>query len=283
MIPPKARPGRLRIGGLYALAILKEFRATLLTTLFLVVLGTFLFAITPHEALKGGRPDLFLSAFGAWMSLFGQVLFNPPETWYLELLHGLYPVLGFVVLGEGVVRFALLMSSRRRGEREWRKVMASTYRDHVVVCGLGHLGVRVIEQLLASGVQVVGVERDADAPELAALEAKGVTVIPGDMRLDSVLQDAGIRHARAVVAATNEEMTNLEVAMDARRLNPSIRVLLRFHDHAIAQKIQNAFNIDAAFSAEALAAPVIAAMALGETQAHPAAQNPLLTSPVAKA
>jgi len=259
-----ARPHRLRIGWLYALAIFREFRGTLLCTVFVVALGTVLFRITPHAALGGRRPDVFLCAFGAWTALFGQVLFNPPETWYLELMHGLYPVIGFVVLGEGIVRFALLMSSRRRGEREWRKVMASTMRDHVVVCGLGHLGVRVVEQLLASGAQVVAVDRDPHAASIANLEARGVTVIPGDMREDSVLEDAGIRHARAVVAATNEEMVNLEVALDARRLNPKIRVLLRFHDHAIAQKIRNAFDIDEAFSAEALAAPLIAAKALGE-------------------
>ena len=29
------------------------------------------------------------------------------------------------------------------------RVMASTYRDHVVLCGIGHLGIRVLEELCA--------------------------------------------------------------------------------------------------------------------------------------
>ena len=53
--------------------------------------------------------------------------------------------------------------------------------------------------------------------------------------------------------------------------------------NTIPKRLFSILKLDAAFSAEALAAPVIAAMALGATQAHPAAQNPLLTSPVAKA
>src|SRR5215475_7714672 len=51
----------------------------------------------------------------------------------------------------GVVRFALLMVSRRRGEKEWMLVKASTYRNHVVLCGLGHLGYRVLMQLVGQG------------------------------------------------------------------------------------------------------------------------------------
>ena len=66
--------------------------------------------------------------------------------------------------------------------------------------------------------------------------------------------------ARAIIVATNDDMANLEVAMDARRLNKNVRVLLRLFDQQIAQKIAGALAIDGAFSASALAAPIIAAM-----------------------
>ena len=42
-----------------------------------------------------------------------QTIFNPPETWYLAILAGVYPLFGFVLIGEGIVRFGLLMVSRR--------------------------------------------------------------------------------------------------------------------------------------------------------------------------
>ena len=90
--------------------------------------------------------------FASWMAMLAQPINAPPTNWYLNLLCGIYPVIGFVLIGEGVVRLALLMSSKTPGEKEWTRVMASTYRDHVVVCGVGRLGIRVIEQLVAANV-----------------------------------------------------------------------------------------------------------------------------------
>lgn len=252
----------LRVAVLYARALVVEFRWTLATAVVAVLVGGFLFSITPHRSLGGAKPDVLLSLYGAWSALYGQALFNPPEIWYLELLQGIYPVFGFVLLGEGVVRFALLMTSRRRGEREWMEVMASTYRDHVVLCGLGHLGSRILERLLAEGAEVVVIERDGGSRFVAEAKEKGTPILVADMRDDRVLEEAGVARARSIVAATNDDMSNLEVALDARRMNPKIRVLIRFFDQRIGAKIQHAFDIDEAFSSAALAAPIIAAKAL---------------------
>jgi hypothetical protein len=266
---PARRPlrARLRISCLYAAALIRTFRWTLALALAAVLLGGFLFSITPHASLGGRRPDALTALYGAWSALYGQALFNPPETWYLEVLHGLYPVIGFVLLGEGVVRFALLMTSRRRGEREWMTVMASTFRDHVVLCGLGHLGSRILERLEAEGADVVVIERDVASRFAIEAKERGTAVLANDMRDDRVLVEAGIAHARCVIAATNDDMANLEVALDARRMNPKIRVLIRFFDQRIGAKIQDAFDIDEAFSSAALAAPIIAAKALAAAAA----------------
>src|SRR5882724_9249747 len=94
------------------------------------------------------------------MSLFAQPPFSPPPTWYLQAVAAVYPLIGFFVIGEGIVRFALLMLSRSRGEKEWMKVKAATYRNHVVLCGLGNLGYRVLRQLYAQKQDVVVIERD---------------------------------------------------------------------------------------------------------------------------
>src|SRR5206468_5685672 len=115
----------LRVFLLYVLALLREFRWTLLTMITAILLGTLLFWITPHDALSGQRPSFLMSLYGGWMALLAQPLFNPPQTWYLTILCGFYPVMGAIVIGEGVIRLATLMMSRRRGEKEWVRVMAS--------------------------------------------------------------------------------------------------------------------------------------------------------------
>jgi voltage-gated potassium channel Kch len=250
------------VAVLYALAILREFRGSLVAVVLFTALGTALYATTPQPSLGGQAPGLPMSAFCAWMAFFGQLVYTPPETWALEALHSLYPLIGVVVIGEGVVRFALLMTSRRRGEREWTKVMASTYRNHVVVCGLGHLGLRVAQELLRRGEEVVAIEREPAGRFVPMAQETGIPILFADMRDDRVLKDAGVSAASAIVVATNDDMANLEVALDARRLNPTIKVLVRFFDHQIATKIQGAFGLDEAFSSEGLAAPVIVDRAL---------------------
>ena len=140
--------------------------------------------------------------------------------------------------------------------------MASTYRDHIVLCGLGHLGFRVLEELIALGLPVVVLEKHRDSRHLTHARELGAAVLLRDMKEDQALIDAGIKHARAIVIATNDDMANLEVALDSRRLNPGIRVVMRLFDQQIASKIKGALSVDEAFSSSALAAPMVAALSL---------------------
>ena len=186
----------------------------------------------------------------------------PPERWYLALLCGVYPLLGFGLVGEGVVRIGLLILSKDRGEKEWMMVMASTYRDHVVLCGLGHLGYRILGSSWREDADVVALEKDAAGRFLSEAKATGMPVLVRDMKEDQALVDAGVQHARAIIIATNDDMANLEVALDARRMNPKIRVIMRLFDQRMADKFKEAALIDEAFSSAALAAPIVAGMAL---------------------
>ena len=124
-----------------------------------------------------------------------------------------------------------------------------------------HLGFRVLGQLIASGTPVVAIERDTGGRFLDDARRTGVPILVRDMKDDQALLDAGIQHARAIVIATNDDMANLEVALDARRMNPKIRIIMRQFDQQIADKLREAKLIDEAFSSAALAAPAVAEMA----------------------
>jgi len=239
-----------------------DFRWTLaLLAAAVLLLGT-LYAVTPHASLGGQRPSIMNAMFGAWMALFAQPILMPPERWYLAAACGVYPLLGFGLVGEGIVRIGMLIWSRERGEKEWMRVTASTYRDHVVLCGLGHLGYRILGQLLSAKTLVVALEKAPDAQFLADAIATGTPVLVRDMKEDQALIEAGVGFARAIVIATNDDMANLEVALDARRMNPKIRVIMRLFDQRMADKFKEAALIDEAFSPAALAAPIVAEMAL---------------------
>jgi voltage-gated potassium channel len=248
---------------LYAQVWLREFRVTVLLLVGLVVGGAALHVVTPLRSLDGARPSVGSALYAAWMALLNQPSVGLSEAWYLLVVDALYPLLGLVLVGESLIRFGLLMVSRRRGEKEWMKVMASTCRQHVIICGLGHLGFRILQELLTNGVEVVAIERDPGCRFLSQAKATGTPVIERDMKDDQALIDAGVARAETIVVASNDDLANLEVALDARRLNPGIRVVLRLYDQQIASKIQAAFTLDQAFSASALAAPAVAAMVLG--------------------
>jgi Trk K+ transport system NAD-binding subunit len=259
-VPQASAIRQLRVSILYTRAIVREFRFTLLMFLAVVALGTFVFAISPVD--DGNRqPGFGRALYGAWMAMLAQPFFTPGP-WYVAVINSLFPLFGFALIGEGIVRFGLLMVSRRRGEKEWTTVMASIYRDHVILAGLGHLGYRIFEHLHAGGVDIVVLELDENGPFVADAKRLGAPVMIRDMREDQSLIDAGIEHAHAIVIATNADMANIEVAIDARRMNPKIRVLMRQFDQRIAEKIASAIDIDVAFSASALAAPMVAAMSM---------------------
>ena len=149
--PVRARhPGSLKVTLLFARAMLHEFRGTLLALAAAVVVGAVVILLTPAATVEGQRPGPGTAFYAAWMAMLGEfVTQGLPSAPHLMVLFALYPVLGFVLIGEGVVRLAILMVSRKYGHKEWTKVAASTYRDHVILCGLGHLGYRVLEELLA--------------------------------------------------------------------------------------------------------------------------------------
>src|SRR2546423_7116406 len=66
-----------------------------------------------------------------------------------------------------------------------------------------------------------------------------------------------------MVLCNNEDMAKLEAGLDARRLNPKVRVVMRLFEQELAGKISGALTIDAVFSASTLAAPMVAAISLG--------------------
>lgn len=139
--------------------------------------------------------------------------------------------------------------------------IASTCRDHIVVCGLGRVGYRVVKELLRLGEEVVGIERDAEARFLEEIRQMKVPVLLGDARRREMLEKAHVSEASAVVICTQDDLTNLDIALDARELNPGIKVVMRMFDAQLAEKVRRGFGIHTAFSTSALAAPVFAAAA----------------------
>jgi Trk K+ transport system NAD-binding subunit len=132
-------------------------------------------------------------------------------------------------------------------------------RNHVVVCGLGTVGARVLEILVERGVAVVGVEHDDDAPGVQTAHRLRIPVVIGDSSNEETLRSAGVQRCQSVLAITNGDITNLESAMVVRQLNPEARITMRMFDHDLAQRVERQLGLGDSRSVSMLAAPAIAA------------------------
>jgi Trk K+ transport system NAD-binding subunit len=125
----------------------------------------------------------------------------------------------------------------------------------ILVCGLGHTGYRVIN-VLRTALHRPVIALDFEAGRLSErLQDQGVPVILGDFRQPSVLEQADIREAAALIACTEDDMINFETALRARELHPQIRTVMRIFEEGLGRRLQQVFNIDAVYSTSAIAAP----------------------------
>src|SRR5690606_28034995 len=154
-----------------------------------------------------------------------------------------------------LVRFGVAVFNRKHMSEEWHMALASTFSDHVIICGLGHVGRRVALQLCRQE-RLVCIERAAQAKEGGAALGlpEDVAVLLGDATQPELLEKANLARARAILALTDDDMVNLEVALLAREVNPQIRVVLRMFNERLGQRLVDQFKFDAVYSTSALAA-----------------------------
>lgn len=95
----------------------------------------------------------------------------------------------------------------------------------VLVIGGGRVGVAAARALREREVAVHLVERDASAK--SALEACADRVFTGDAADRDVLMAAGLADAPSVVLTTNDDATNIFLAVYCRKLNPDVRIVSR--------------------------------------------------------
>src|SRR5439155_18477785 len=138
-----------------------------------------------------------------------------------------------------------LLRARLGGAFEVRRIPDG---GHIIVCGLSTIGFRTVEELLRHDERVVVIECDPSNRFVPTARRLGAAVIIGDASVQEVLRQAHAGKARAVVGATNNDMTNLEVVLLARELDPAIRVVPLLNDPQFAVMLREAANVRLAVS-----------------------------------
>jgi voltage-gated potassium channel len=245
-----------------SLALWREFRRPIIVFLLATLVGGYIYG----ELLVGaGYPRLPYIELPFIMILL-MVLQSPgdiPSQPQLLIFWYVMPMISIYIIGRGVADFVRLFFNRSERRNAWEEAVASTYRNHVIVMGAGHLGLRVIRALVQMGFDVVAIDNSIKPESQAELSRLRVPLIVGDGRLPETMEQAGLRKAEAFVVCTSNDHLNLEVTMRARDLDPNVRIVVRTWDNQFAEQIRHFMNVEAVLSASDLAAPAFAGLALG--------------------
>lgn len=190
----------------------------------------------------------------------GEAAFHGPPWYHVATTVTLLAALGFTALfTAGLVdrvtshRFTGIVGAR-----------AVPRRDHVIVVGLGQVGLRLCRELQLLGVRVVAVERDEQAPCLPLARSLGIPVILGRGGDRFLLHKLALPKARALAAVSSQPLENIAVAVAARSIAPDQRIVLRSGgEEDVTAESQSLFRIATVCDLNTIAGSFIAATAAG--------------------
>lgn len=136
-------------------------------------------------------------------------------------------------------------------------------RDHVVVVGLGQVGMRLCLLLRACNIPLVAVEADEDAESVGIAKELGLPVVIGRGADPSLMRRLSIPRARAVAAVTSDDLDNISVAMTTRGIHADTRTILRVGDGNVANETRSLLALGLVRDVNRLAATFLAAKILG--------------------
>lgn len=164
-------------------------------------------------------------------------------------------VMGFTALfAAGIVNYIL---SGRHVEIFGRRAMPRF--GHVIVVGMGQVGLRLAQELQQLGVAVVGIEHDPNARTLQIARSCGIPVLIADGASRAAMEAVSVSGAVALVAASSEERDNIAVAVGALAVNQQLRVVLRAGSDEAIDETRSLFRIGAVVDVNGLTASFVAA------------------------
>ncbi|MBI5733247.1 NAD-binding protein [Candidatus Jorgensenbacteria bacterium] len=157
----------------------------------------------------------------------------------------LWATFSVVPIGIGIIAAATwsyFNEVRLHGRRRYH------LKNHVVICGLGNLGHHLVTELRRQNRKILVIEQSMESPFIDAARTLGAKVMIADATLQHVLENAAIHKAEALISAVDDDDRNLIIGLNARALQPDIRLILRIFDGDKAKEIRDRFDIQFAYS-----------------------------------
>ena len=238
--PPRLNPILVRL----ALAALVAF-----------LLGTWYF----HHVFKGAWLDAVYFVV-ATMTTTGYGDLTPDRSNPVDIVAAMLLMLAGIIITGLFIAFGASLLTRVHWVR-MQGLRPVHRRAHIVVCGAGSIGSEVIGLLLSLGKQLVVVEISPDTAIIERAREQRFDLLTGDASRDATLDLCNLNAAHGLIALTNVDTLNLEIALGARARNPTMPIVLRIAEASFAESIARHFEFETIYSAAALAAPAFVGLA----------------------
>ena len=98
------------------------------------------------------------------------------------------------------------------GDR-WQHFLLRFWRGHVIICGLSRKGWLLAQGFAGRADRVVVIEADEEHDLIGPCRERGIVVLTGDATDPDLLRRAGVLHAGHLVAVTDDDGVNAEIAV----------------------------------------------------------------------
>jgi Trk K+ transport system NAD-binding subunit len=235
-------------------------RIALLTAAALILLhvtGVILYKLEyPETTLLDAFNVATVLIFDGYSNMFAQLKLPFHISLWMLLFSLMMTMSGAVVMG---MVYAFLTARVLSARLEFRRRPSRIPRSrHIVVIGMGALGRRVAGLLADLNQPIVAV---SDV-ELDYGVLPGIPVIRGEPREN--LAKANCATAASVMALTDDDVSNLELALMSAQINENCRLVVRTDDAEFGRSVMSLAPNTHAMSVYALSAEAFAAAALGE-------------------
>ena len=140
--------------------------------------------------------------------------------------------------------------------------------DHVVVIGLGQVGLRLALLLRRCGASVIAVDNEEGGENVGHARELGLPVVIGRGADPSLLKRLSLDRAIALAAVTDDDLQNIRVALAGRAQAPDLRLVLRAGGSARAGETRSLEQLGHVRDVHRIGAVYLAGLALGSAATH---------------
>ena len=222
------------------LALASELLERLVVPVLLVV-SILLFGTVGFAIIGEGRWSLFDCAYMASITLttvgYGEVLDDIGHDGRAFAMVLMWTGMGVTLYAVSTVTAFVVEKNLMRILRERRMERKITaLRGHIIVCGAGSTGYNVAKELSATKRRYVIIDANLERLQWVDTHLRDLFYLCGDATEEDVLRRAGIENAEGIIAVLNEDSYNLLITVQARYVNPNIKIVARCNEKNLEDK-----------------------------------------------